>query len=139
MATVIMYNLGVYTIATQALDWTSATIKARPVLTADTPDIDATSMTGEGETGYDVTLTNCTITNDTTNDRCVFDSDNFTWSAVAAIGEINRYVLFKFITNDAASIPIATVELSTPITPGGFDIAVTVASTGHFYTDNTPA
>ena len=139
MATVIMYNVGVNAIMSQSLDWTTATIKARPVLTADTPDIDATSMTGEGETGYDVTLTNCTITNDTTNDRCVFDSDNFTWTSVAAIGEINRYVLFKFVTNDAGSTPIATVELTTPITPNTFNIAVTVASTGHFYTDNTPA
>ena len=137
MATVIFYNVGAYNIANQALNWTSATIKARPVLTAATPNIDATVMTGEGTSGYDVTLTNCTITNDTTNDRTVFDSDDFTWTAVAAIGEIDRYVLFKFVTNDADSIPIATVALATPITPGAFNIAVTVASTGHFYTKNT--
>lgn len=90
-------------------------------------------MTSLGVTGYDQTLGSKTKTKDTTNDRIVYDSANFTFPAVAAGAEIDRVAIFKFVTNDAGSTPIAIIDI-TPITPNGGDIAVTVSADGLFYT-----
>jgi hypothetical protein len=119
-----------------SITWASDTIKVRPVTKASESavDKDATSMTGIGTTGYDVTLGSKTKTKNNANDRIVYDSADFTFAAVAgAVGAVDHFIVFKYNTNDAGSTPIAKVAM-TEITPNGGDIAVTVSADGLFYT-----
>lgn len=125
-------NSGAYGLNTGGISWTGDTIKARLFLTSDTPDIDATSMTGIGVTGNDVVLGSKTVTKDTLNDRIVFDCADFTFAAQAAGAECDHVAIFKFDTNDASSTPIAFVPIQA-ITPGGFDITINVSASGLFY------
>lgn len=130
-----VFNRGARDLLNGTISWSGDTIKARPVLAsaAAAIDKDATSMTSVGSTGYDVTLGSKTFTEDTTNDRIVYDAADFAFSAVAAIGAVDHFIVFKFVTNDAGSTPIAKVAM-TSITPNGGDINVTISSSGLFYT-----
>jgi len=116
------------------IDWDTHTIRARPVLASAEAAInkDATSMTGLGSTGYDVTLTCAAPAENTTDDRIAFDATDFAFSAVAAIGAIDHFIVFKFVTDDAGSTPIAKVAM-TSVTPNGGDVNVTIAAGGLFY------
>jgi hypothetical protein len=131
-----LFNEGADSLLDGTINWASDTIRARPVLTSAEAAVnkDATVMTSIGVTGYDVTLGSKTRTKDDTTDRIVFDAADFAFVAVlGAVGEVNHFIVFKFVTNDAASIPIAKVAM-TAITPNGGDINVTVSASGLFYT-----
>jgi hypothetical protein len=66
---------------------------------------------------------------DDANDRAEFDANDVTFSAVsqAAAETVIGWVVFKFITDDAGSIPIIFVDTATglPLTPNGSDITIT--------------
>jgi hypothetical protein len=66
---------------------------------------------------------------DDANDRAEFDANDVTFSAVSQAGSetVIGWLLFKFITDDASSIPIAFVDTATglPLTPNGSDITIT--------------
>lgn len=66
-------------------------------------------------------------TQDDANDRAEFDATDAVFSAVVAQNAIVAYVIFKFITDDASSIPIMFVDSATglPLTPNGSDITIT--------------
>jgi hypothetical protein len=130
-----VFNRGARDLQNNTIVWASDTIKARPVLASAEAAVskDATTMTSLGSTGYDVTLGSKTFTEDTTNDRIVYDCADFAFSAVAAIGAIDHFIVFKFVTNDAGSTPIFKVAM-TSVTPNGGDVNVTVAATGLAYT-----
>lgn len=128
-----VFNRGALGLANRSIDWVNDTIKVRPVLTADTPSKDATSMTGLGVTGNDVTVGSKTITEDQANDRVVFDFADPTFPSQPAGGEINKVIVFKFSANDAGSIPIAVCEASAAKTPNGGDLAITLSADGAFY------
>jgi hypothetical protein len=128
-----VFNEAAESLLDGSINWGSDTIRVRPVATSESLDKDATAMTSIGVTGYDQTLGSKTRTKDTTNDRIVYDAADPTFPSVAAGAEVNRMVAFKFVTNDADSIPIAVVDI-TAITPNGGNIAVTIAATGLFYT-----
>jgi hypothetical protein len=128
-----VFNEGAESLLDGTINWGSDTIRARPVATSESLDKDATAMTGIGVTGYDQTLGSKTRTKNTTNDRIVYGAANPTFPSVAAGAEVNRMVVFKFVTNDAGSTPIAVVDI-TAITPNGGDIAVAVSADGLFYT-----
>jgi len=133
-----VFNEGADSLLDGTINWASDTIKARPVTTATEAAVskDATVMTGIGSTGYDVTLGTKTRAKDDTTDRVYYDVADFAFAAVlGAVGEVNHFVVFKFVTNDAASVPIAKVAM-TAITPNGGDINVAVAAppAGLFYT-----
>jgi hypothetical protein len=130
-------NRGARDLQNNTIVWASDTIKARLSRTSESINKDTTVMTGLGFSGppTDVTLASKTFTEDTTNDRIVYGAANFTFSGVAAGAEIDKIIIFKFVTNDAGSTPIAVVTLATPITPGStIDIVVTVSASGLFYT-----
>ncbi len=114
------------------INWASDTIKARLVASSVTPTKDDTSMTGYTAIGTDQTLGTKTFTEDTTNDRIVFDAADPTWTAVAGGSTVGWVVVFKFVTNDGGSTPIAIIDVADTATNGG-DITVTFASTGIFY------
>lgn len=116
-----------------AINWSTDTIKARLVASSFTPTKDDTSMTGYTAIGTDVTLSNKTFTEDTTNDRIVYDNTvDPTWSAVAGGSTVGWCVVYKFVTNDAGSTPIAVLDVTDTATNGG-DITIQFASTGIFY------
>jgi len=128
-----MFNAAVNGMLGGTINWGTDVFKARPVLSADTPDRDAAVMTGLGVTGVDVTLTGKTgPVKDNATDRNVFSAANFTFPLVPAGAALNKFIVFKFVTNDAASIPIAVCDMDA-VTPSGIDIAVTVPASGIFY------
>lgn len=114
------------------INWGSDTIKARLVASSFTPNKDDTSMTGMTAIGTDQTLGSKTMTEDTTNDRIVYDAADPTWTAVAGGSTVGNVVLFKFVTNDAGSTPIAALDITDTPTNGG-DITIQFAATGAFY------
>lgn len=131
-----VFNEGAESLQDNSIVWASATIRVRPLTAAAEAAVskDATVMTGLGTTGYDVTVTGKTRTKDTTLDRIVYDFDNFAFPAVAgAVGAIDHFLVFRFVTNDADSVPIAKIAM-TSVTPNGGDINVTVDTAGAFYT-----
>lgn len=124
-------DLSVATGGTQ-ITWASDTIKARLVASSFTPDKDNTSMTGYTQIGTDQTLGSKTFTEDTTNDRIVYDAADSTWTAVAGGSTIGWVVIYKFVSNDAGSTPIAILDVADTATNGS-DITVQYAATGLFY------
>ena len=99
-----VFNEGADSLLDGTINWASDTIKARPVTTATEAAVskDATVMTGIGSTGYDVTLGTKTRVKDDTTDRVYYDVADFAFAAVlGAVGEVNHFVVFKFVTVDA--------------------------------------
>lgn len=134
-----MMNTGAHGLLAGTISWSADTIKVRPVLSADTPDEDATVMTGIGVTGNDQTLgTKVGPTKDDTNDRTTYGAANPTFASQPAGGAVNKLMIFKFVTNDADSIPIAVVDIDA-ITPNGGDIAITFTGGLCFALNNQPA
>ena len=92
-------------------------------------------MTGYTGIGTDQTLGSKTRTKDTTNHRESYAAANPTWSAVAAGSTVGYVVLYKFVTSDADSIPIAVIDV-TDLPTNGSDITLPFDSTGAFYLQN---
>lgn len=124
-------DLSVATGGTQ-IAWATDTIKARLVASSATVNKDDTSLTPYTAIGTDQTLGSKTFTEDTTNDRIVYDAADSTWTAVAAGSTIGTVVIFKFVTNDAGSTPIAVIDVTDTATNGG-DITIQYDATGIFY------
>lgn len=134
-----MFNAGAHGLLAGTINWGSDTIRVRPVLSADTPDEDATAMTGIGVTGNDQTLGSKTgPTKDDTGDRVTYGAANPTFGSQTAGGAINKVVIFKFVTDDAGSIPIACMDIDE-VTPNGGDIAITFAGGLCAVLENQPA
>lgn len=114
------------------IDWAADTIKARLVASSATPNKDDTSMTGHTAIGTDQTLASKTKTKDTANDRIVFDAADPVWAAVAGGSTIGTVDIFKFVTNDAGSTPIASLDITDTPTNGG-DITIQFSADGAFY------
>ena len=117
-----------------SITWSSATIKARLVASSVTPTKATASMTGQTAIGTDQTLGSKTgPTTDGTNHRTAYDAADPTWTAVAGGSTVGWVAIFKFITNDAGSIPICFIDVTDTPTNGG-DIGVTFDAAGIFYT-----
>lgn len=114
------------------ITWASDTIKARLVASAATINKDDTTMTGHTAIGTDQTLASKTKTKDTTNDRIVFDAADPVWTAVAGGSTVGTVDIFKFVTNDAGSTPIASLDITDTATNGG-DITIQFDANGIFY------
>jgi hypothetical protein len=89
-------------------------------------------MTGYTAIGTDQTLGTKTKTKDTTNDLVKFSAAAITWSAVAGGSTVGYIVIYKFVTNDGDSIPIAVIDVTDTATNGG-DLTYTPGSNGLFY------
>ena len=124
-------DLSVATSGTQIV-WASDTIKARLVATSFTPNKDDTSMTGYTAIGTDQTLSSKTFTEDTANDRIVYDAADPTWTSVAGGSTVGFVTVFKFVTNDAGSTPIFNIDVTDTATNGG-NITVTFDANGIGY------
>lgn len=114
------------------INWAANTIRARLVASSATVNKDDTSLTPYTVIGTDQDLGSKTFTEDTTNDRIVYDAANPTWTAVAGGSTVGGVVIFKFVTNDAGSTPICFIDIADTATNGS-DITIDFASTGIFY------
>jgi len=75
-------------------------------------------MDGANYVADGMALANEAVNEDLPNDRAEFDADDLTWSALGAgARSIAAAVLYKFITNQAASEPVAYIDA------GGFPFA----------------
>ena len=79
-----------------------------------------------------VALTSEAVAADDGNDRGEFTADAIVFSTVLNDGtrQVAGLVLFRFVTNDADSIPIAYIDDGAPYTPGGGDITYTPNAEG---------
>ena len=114
--------------------WTTAAIRFRLQPTAQgANNLDADVMTGLGSTEASATITPANKVGPTLDDAVDavrYTSDNAVFPGAAlAIGACNRMLIFRFDTNDGASVPIAYCDI-TPVTPNGGDVTVTVATEG---------
>lgn len=126
-------NRGSLDVQNGTIAFLADTIKARLVPSSVTPDKDNTVMTGLTAIGTDQTLGSKTRTEDTTNDRIVYDAADPTWTAVASGSTIGWVVVYKFVTNDADSVPLFVIDLTDTPTNGG-DITVQFSASGIGYT-----
>ena len=117
------------------ITWASDTIKARLGASSVTPAKADASMTGYTGIGTDQTVTTKTKTKDTTNHIEKFSFDAVTWSAVATGSTVGWIVIYKFVTNDAGSTPIAAIDVNPDVPTNGSDMTYTPdATNGAFYT-----
>jgi hypothetical protein len=142
------YNAGSYGIAHRDIDFLNDTIKIMLIGTASayTPDKDHSSMTTPAAselsvTGYTSgfssadrkTLGSKTITNDTTNDRTVFDAaDPSSWT-LSTGGTVAAAIIYKHLTNDAGSTPIWYLDF-TDVPTNGSTFTIVFDSNGIAYT-----
>lgn len=103
------------------LTWGSDTIMAR--LVASLPARTITSMTGQTSIGTSQTLGTKSTVKDDTNNQMKYVAGNPTWSAVAAGSTVAAVIVYKFITDDANSIPLCVHDVTDTPTNGG-DITI---------------
>lgn len=145
MATFV-YNLAAAEIARGNIDLLADTIKIMLVKSGYVPDRDddfieeAVDDANEHEltvSGYTggfggagrKTLGSKTITEDDANDRAEFDCADVTWTALATGETIVGAIIIKEITNDAASVLIAYLDLSDTPTNGS-DVTLQINAEG---------
>lgn len=69
-------------------------------------------------------LANEVVNEDTVNNRAEFDADDITWTGIDA-GTAQAMILYKHVTNDTDSIPIAYIDTGGfPINTNGGDLTV---------------
>ncbi len=103
-----------------AINLSTDVIKARLVTGSYTPNLTTdTSLTNVGAgVGTDQTLASISVT------AGVFNAANSTWTAVAAGSTLVAAVIYKFVTNDAGSTPIAYIQFTNSTTTNGGDITI---------------
>jgi len=116
------------------IDMLVNTIKVRAVSDTDyTFSAAHTAMTSV--TAYSGT-TDPTISTGKSTTAGVFDATDISaaWSSVAqdAAKTIDGLVIYKFVTDDAGSTPIAYIDLTTSFTPNGGDINLNFNASGIF-------
>jgi len=133
-----MMNIGAEQLQVGTTVWSSATIRARLITTAaGAVDRDADVMTGIGSSdaaaSVSVTGRTAPARNDT-RDRVEYTSSALAFLAVpSSVGACNRVMFYRFVTNDADSIPICCADI-TEVTPNNGDLSVTMPTNGWFYT-----
>lgn len=114
-----------------SVNWGSDTIRARLVVAGVVPDINDTDLTTYVGIGTDATLSGKIVTNDTANDRTVYSASSPT---IVAPGDGNDYdcvVVYKFITDDASSLPLYCLAVSG--TTEDADAVLAIPSAGLAY------
>lgn len=70
-------------------------------------------------------LANEAVNKDDANDRAEFDADDVTWTALGnGTRAVQGALVYKHVTNDADSIPIAFIEFAATQNPGGSDFTI---------------
>jgi hypothetical protein len=108
------YNIGQQGLIDGTIDLNTHTIKVRLVTSSYTFAATHTTMSNVGAgVGTDPTLASVTVTDG------AFDAADATWTAVTAGSTVNAAVIYKFVSNDAGSTPIAYIDITDTATNGG--------------------
>ncbi len=108
----LLYNSAKVKLGDGNIDWNTDTIKAALVTTAYTPDIDAhdfwndvssNEASGTGYTAGGFTLASCTVTQDNTNNRAVYDATDVSASTVTTTF---RYIIIYKSTGVSSTSPL---------------------------------
>lgn len=130
-----VFNNGALALQNGSVVWETADIRARLSEQTETLDKDASSMTGLGLSATDISVTSRVgPVVDLVNDRIAYQSDSLPFPSVAEGAYIDKAIVFAFITNDADSVPLTTVTLSSAVRPNGGGILVDIDTTAMFYT-----
>jgi hypothetical protein len=118
------YNLALQTYTTAGINLSSDTIKVRlQRVSAYTFAATHTTMTSIGAgVGTDPTLGTKVLADGT------FDAADSVWTAVGAGAAIDCLIIYKFVTNDAGSTPLAYID-GFSVVPNGGDITAVWQST----------
>jgi hypothetical protein len=125
-----VYNRGALLIQNQTLNFTSADVRVLLTQSGYTADKDhafVSSVTNEiSGTGYSRrALSGRAITEDTANDRILFEASNETWTAIGDGSQtVARAVVYRHVTNDADSPLICVLDLTTPRVLNGGDFTL---------------
>jgi hypothetical protein len=121
------YNLALQNYTTAGINLSSDTIKVRLQRTsAYTFNATHTTMTSIGTgVGTDPTLGSKSLVDGT------FDAADAAWTAVTAGAAIDCLIIYKFVTNDAGSTPLAYID-GFSVTPNGGDITAVWQGTTPF-------
>lgn len=137
-----IFNVAKAGLLSGAIDLDSNTIKAALLMTNTTADTDndAISFVGDFGTldecdaaGYArVSLGSKVVNQDNTNDRGAFDAadSSFTGLGGDATRDIQGVLIYKHVTNDADSIPIAFIDFTSDIPKTATQIDIPWASAG---------
>ncbi len=129
------YNIALEKVlaASDRLDLTNDVIRARPIRTSayTFAATHATMSSVTAATGGPGDVTLGTKALGTGADGGTFDAANAVFTSWAAGAAIDGVVIFKFVTNDAGSIPICYLDGFT-VTPNGGDITFVWASANPF-------
>lgn len=100
-------------------------------------DIDTDNTSGftldemDGANYVRKTCDNQTVTTDDANDRAEFDFDDPVWTSLGnGTRQVQGMGIHEHITNDAGSFPLAFVEFSGTINPGGSTLTVQINAEG---------
>ncbi len=128
-----------FMLGTLDLDETGDDMRIIMVMSNSTADTEKDKTTIVGGGGPFTTLDECdganyarkalasqTVTEDGANNRAEFDATNITWTALGVGTRQNiGLVLFKFVTTDADSIPIAYIDTGGfPFDASGGDVTI---------------
>jgi hypothetical protein len=92
-------------------------------------------MTGLGLSATDIAVTGRVgPVADLVNDRVAYQADSLPFPTVADGPYVDKAIVFAFVTNDAGSIPLAVVQLSSAVRPNGGGILVDIDPAAMFYT-----
>lgn len=127
-----VFNAGADGLTDGSIDWTADTIKARLTLSSVTPNKDDDVMTGYTGVGSDQTLSGTTRAKDDATDRIKYDANDPVFTAVTTGSTVGTVTIYKFVTNDGDSIPIASLDITDTPTNGG-DITIQMNAAGVFY------
>lgn len=104
--------------------------------TADT-DVDLDNTSGytldemDGANYARKTCDNQVVSTDDTNDRAEYDFDDLVWTSLGnGTRQVQGMLIHEHITNDAGSFPLAFVEFSSTINPGGSTLTVVINAEG---------
>lgn len=145
-----VYNIAKSGFMGGTIDLDTHVIKVTLVMTNTTADtqVDANFMPGgasdpittldEMDGGYsgdfagsDRKTLSVTVSVDDTDDEGVFDATDVTWTALAAgTRSVDGAVIYKHITSEALSIPIAWIDFSPDVVANGGDLTIQWNSEG---------
>lgn len=128
------YNRGKADILRGLVDHVNADLRVLLVTSAYSPNPDSdfvASVTNEVvASGYvRKVLAGKTVTEIDASDVAMFDANDVTWTALATCSPA-RVVVFKQVTNDADSVLLACIDLTSPPVANGGDYTVQFNASG---------
>lgn len=131
-----IYNIAKQLLLNGGLDLNTDDIRVALVMTNTTCDTEQDGMAtiddfttldeADGTNYVRKQLASEAVNLDDANDRAEFDAADVTWTALGSgTRELAGAVIYKHVTDDTDSIPIAWIEFSSSQDPAGVDFVIT--------------